>query len=348
VNTGGSFVQGPAAPNRRRFGTRTRIAVVALAAVLVGGLCLVPTLFRGSSAESTTGGPNGVIGGATTTTTTRPPETTAPTAAPLDPAAFQAALDEADKQLTGAVDTLRRATTPRAVVAAADALAEAVRTQVSALSGLTAPTAVAAAHDGLVSALSSLEDESVSVSSAAESRSVCTGGSAGAALSRAGAAGDLRTAITALAAADPGAKYRFGSFLPAVAQDQNRRKANGSHMLRASGGSGRLEVDNGDNADTVVNLVKKGAKKPTVSVYVRGEKKVTTGRIKDGTYQVFVSSGADWDGKRFARDCRFSRFDSDFKFSTTSRQYTIWKISLKATLGGNATSSDVDPDEFPS
>jgi hypothetical protein len=36
------------------------------------------------------------------------------------------------------------------------------------------------------------------------------------------------------------------------------------------------------------------------------------------------------------------------KFTTTSRQYTIWEIGLKTRLGGNASSSDVDPDEFPS
>ncbi|MDI6097221.1 hypothetical protein QLQ12_01180 [Actinoplanes sp. NEAU-A12] len=337
---------GFAAPARRRFGPRARIIAVALGITLVGGICLAPTLFRGSDAK-TSSGVTGSTTSTTTTTTTRPTEEAVATAPPLDPAAFQSSLDEADKQLTAAVGTLGRATTPRAVAAAADALAETVRTQASMLSGLTAPAAVVSAHGDLVSALSSLENELTSVSSSADSRSVCTGGAASAALTRAGAAADLRTAITALAAADPGAKYRFGSFLPAATEDQNRRQANGSYLTRTTGGSGQLKIDNGNTVDTVVNLVKVGAKKPAVSVYVRGQKKVTTGRIKDGTYEVFISSGTDWDGKRFTRDCQFSKFDSSFKFTTTSRQYTIWQISLQEVLGGNATSSDVDPDSFP-
>ncbi|PWK39293.1 hypothetical protein [Actinoplanes xinjiangensis] len=336
---------GFAAPPQRRFGTRARVVAGALGIALIGGLCLVPTLLRDSNADTT----SGVSGLTSTTTATQQTEAAAtPTTPPLEPAAFQASLDDANRQLTAAVGKLRQATTPRAVSGAADALAEAVRTQTSALSGLTPPAAVSSAYSDLVSALSALEDELTSVSSSADSRSVCTGGSASTAFSRAGAAGDLRTAITALAAADPGAKYRFGSFLPGATKDQNRRKANGSYLTRTTGGSGQLKVDNGNNADTVINLVKVGSKKPAVSVYIRGKKKVTTGRIKDGTYQVFVSSGADWDGKRFTRDCQFSKFDSSFKFTTTSRQYTIWELSLKAVLGGNARSSDVDPDSFPS
>ncbi|MGX6603511.1 hypothetical protein ACWKSP_15415 [Micromonosporaceae bacterium Da 78-11] len=337
---------GFAAPAPARFGTGARIIAAALGLVLVLGLCLIPALLRDSD-DKPTG--NRAVGStiAPTTEAATTEATTVPAEPPLDPAAFQSSLTAADKQLAGAVNTLRRATTPRAVAAAADALGEAVRRETSTLSGLTAPAAVSAAHGDLVSALSSMQDALTSVSSSADSRSVCTGGSATAALSRAGAAADLRTAIGALAAADPAAKYRFGSFLPAVAKDQNRRKTNGSYLTRTTGGSGQFKVDNSNRVDTVISLVKVGAKKPAVAVYLRGQKKVTTGRVKDGTYQLFVSSGADWDGKRFTRNCQFSRFDSTFKFTTTSRQYTIWEFSLKPTLGGNATSSEVDPDSFP-
>ncbi|MFD1365399.1 hypothetical protein [Actinoplanes sichuanensis] len=341
------YVQsGFASPPPRRFGTRARVVAGAVGVALVAGICLVPTLFRESDADTTSG--TGDTTTTSTTTATQPTETAAPTAAPLDPADFQASLDEANKQLSAAVGKLRSATSPRAVSSAADALAQTVSTQTSTLSALTAPESVSAAHRDLVSALSALESDLSEVSSAADSRSVCTGGSASAALSRAGGAADLRSAITALGAADPAAKYRFGSFLPAATKDQNRRKANGSYLTRTTGGSGELKVDNGNNVDTVINLVKNGSKKPAVSVYIRGQKKVTTGRIKDGTYQVFMSSGADWDGKRFTRNCQFSKFDSSFKFTTTSRQYTIWELSLKVRLGGNASSSDVDPDSFPS
>jgi hypothetical protein len=334
---------GFAAPARRRFGTRERIIAGALGIVLIGGLCLVPTLFRGSNAETT--------GSGTTTTTTAAADPTAEavvTTPPLDPASFQSALDAANQQLTDGINKLRQATTPKAVSAAADELAATVSSQASSLSGMTPPEGAATAHRDLVDALSALEDDMAAVSSSADSRNVCTGGSASAELSRAEGAADLRTAITALAAADPAAKYKFGSFLPGPTKDQNRRKANGSYITRTTGGSGQLKIDNGNNVDTVVKLVKVGSKKAAVSVYVRGTKKVTTGRIKDGTYQVYTASGADWDGTRFTRNCQFSKFDSTMKFTTTSRQYTIWEIGLKTRLGGNASSSDVDPDTFPS
>ncbi|MEV0900658.1 hypothetical protein [Actinoplanes sp. NPDC049802] len=335
---------GFAAPAPQRFGPRARIVAVAVALALLSVILLVPGLFKGDDAETTS---NGSTTGATTPTT-EPLAESVTSAPPLDPAAYQSSLTAADKELAAAVGALQRATTPTAVATAAEALAEKVSTQTSALSALTAPATAGTAHSDLVSALSSLESELTSLSGSAAGRSVCTGGAASAALGRADAATDLRTAITALAAADPVAKYKFGSFVPAAVKDQNRRKANGSYLTRTTGGSGQFKVDNGNSVDTVVKLVKAGSKKPSVAVYVRGGKKVTTGRIKDGTYQVYLAAGTDWDGKRFTRNCQFTKFDSSFKFTTTSRQYTIWEVSLKEVLGGNATSSDVDPDSFPS
>ncbi|MBO3742645.1 hypothetical protein [Actinoplanes flavus] len=334
---------GFAAPAPSRFGPRTRILAVAAGMVLLSAILLAPRVFGASDTETT----GGTTTTTATTTATLPTEQAAAAAPPLDPVAFQAALNDADKQLAAGVNSLRAATTPGAVAGAADALAETARTQQSTLSALTAPAAASAAHGDLVSALSGLADELSSVSGSAEGRSICTGGSAAAALGRADAATDLRTAIAALAASDPAAKYRFGSFVPAATKDQNRRKPNATYLTRVTGGSGQLKIDNGNAVDTVVKLVKVGSKKPTVAVYIRGNKKVTTGRIKDGTYQVFMATGVDWDGKRFTRECGFSKFDDSLKFTTTSRQYTIWELSLKEVFGGNASSSDVDPDQFP-
>ncbi len=330
MNTGGYYTQEPARP---RFGTGARIGVAAGAVVLLGGFCLVPALLKDSDAATTRSG---------LAATTQPTLESTPTVPPLDPKAVQFALDEANGKLSAGVAALRKATTPRAVSSAADELADTVRSQTSTLSGLTVPPEAASAHNDLVSALAALEDELSTVASSADSRDICTGGAASAALSRAGAAADVRSAASAL-----GGDYEFGSFLPAVTKDQKRRKANGTYLRRVTGGSGQLKTDNGNPSDTVIKLVKVGAKKPSVVVYVRGKKKVTTGRIRDGNYQIFMSSGTDWDGKRFTRDCGFSRFDSNFKFTTTSRQYTIWSISLKVRLGGNAPSTDVDPDAFP-
>ncbi|HWS38978.1 MAG TPA: hypothetical protein VN408_40335, partial [Actinoplanes sp.] len=323
--------------------TGAKVTAGVLGAALLGGVLLVPSLF--TSDDPATG--NRTTLGSTAGTTAAPTEEAAATTPPLDPKSFQFSLDEANRQITAGLAALTKATTPAATAKAASALAQTVGTQTSTLSGLTAPAEATTAYQDVVSALSALEEELNSVSGSATSQDVCTGGAANAVLSRADAAADLRTAISGLAAADPAAKYKFGSFLPAVTKDQNRRKANATYLKRVTGGSGELKVDNGNAGDVVIKLVKSGSKKPSVTVYIRGKKKVTTGRIKDGTYQVFVSSGTDWDGKRFTRNCGFTKFDSSFKFTTTSRQYTIWQLSLKTVLGGNATSTPVNPEAFP-
>ncbi|GAA1581555.1 hypothetical protein [Actinoplanes couchii] len=339
VSVGVRVVTAAAAPSAGSRNSRVKIIAVAAGVILVGGICLVPTLFKDSDAST---GSRTAVGGTTTTGATPSASPTVAAVPLLDPQSFQSTLNEANGKLTAGLAALRKATTPRAVGTAADDLVETARLQASYLSSLAVPAEATAAHSDLVSALYALEDAANSVSGSASSRSVCAGSSAVAALSRAEASADLRTAVKAL-----GSGYKFGSFLPAVTKDTNRRKGNGSYLSRTTGGSGQLKTDNGNAEDTVIKLVKSGAKKPAVAIYVRAKKKVTTGRIKDGTYQIYLASGNDWDGKRFTRNCEFSKFDSSFKFTTTSRQYTVWSISLAARLGGNATSSDVDPDSFP-
>ena len=310
-----------------------------LAAVLAIGLCAVPAALRRGN-PATRSANVGSIGG------NRAAGSTA-AAVPLDPAAYQSALDSAGSRLRSAIAALQRAATPRAVTNSANALADEAKAQAAALSAVTAPVAAGPAHHDLVFALSGLETELSDVAGSAEVNEVCTGGAASATLSRADAAKDLRAAVTALATADPGRKYRFGSFLPTETRDRNRHQANGTYLTRTTGGLGQLQITNSHPADAVVNLVRKGARKPAVSVYVRGRQRFTTGRIEDGTYQVYLATGTDWDGRRFTRDCDFSRFDSEFPFTTTAQQYTIWKLSLQVRLSGNATTSEVDPDSFP-
>jgi hypothetical protein len=245
------------------------------------------------------------------------------------------------------VANLQKQTTPRTVATAANALADEMRAQSSSLSTVVAPLSVSNAHSDLVSALSDLAASASDVAGSAEDQLVCAGGAANSALSRQNTAKDLRTAAAELASADPAQKFTFGSFLPKATADLNRRMDNGTYLARTTGGLGKLEIKNGNAIDTVLNLVKSGAKKPAVSVFIRGRSSYTVGRIKDGTYQVYLKTGADFDGKRFVRRCGFKKFDESFKFTTTSRQYTIWKLTLNVTTCGNASTSSVDPDSFP-
>jgi hypothetical protein len=114
-------------------------------------------------------------------------------------------------------------------------------------------------------------------------------------------------------------------------------------------GQGQLKIENGGSSDAVINLVLGSAKTPTVSVYVRAKGKHTVSSIKDGTYRIYMTGGKDWDGraKAFSRNCNFQRFEDTFKFTTTSSQYTIWTITLTPVAGGNARTSEVDPNSFP-
>jgi hypothetical protein len=79
---------------------------------------------------------------------------------------------------------------------------------------------------------------------------------------------------------------------------------------------------------------------------VRGKGKHTVKGIKAGTYQVYTASGVDWDAKKkgFTRDCGFSKFEDDFKFDSAGVR---WTITLEQVVGGNASTADVDPGEFP-
>jgi hypothetical protein len=333
------------APGPRRPSTRFRVLAAVLGGVVLVSLITVPALLsrRGSDASAGTGSTTTSTAGTGATT-----EATEAAAAPLDPAAYQEALTAADTQLRTAVANVQKQTTPKGVTAQANALADEIRAQASSLSTVTAPAAASAAHAGLVTSLTDLASAVSDVAGSAEDQTVCTGGAANALLSRQGTAKDLRSAVASLASADPSQKYTFGSFLPKETKDLARRKGNGAYLVRTTGGLGKLQVKNGNGVDTVLNIVKSGAKKPAISVYIRGKSSVNVSRIKDGTYQVFLTTGTDFDGKRFVRNCGFTKFDDTFKFTTTSSQYTIWKLTLHVSTGGNASTTDVDPDSFPS
>jgi hypothetical protein len=242
---------------------------------------------------------------------------------------------------------LTAATSPATAESAATALATATETASADLSGVTPPEAAADAHQEFITALDGLAAAATETASAASDRDVCAGSSATALLSRDDAIDDVQAAAQSLAAVDPA--YTVGSFLPKETKDGNRRMKNGGYVKRTRGGSGQLKINNGGAGDQVISVVKVGSKKPAITVYVRGKGKHTVTGVRDGTYRVYMTGGADWDAKlkRFTRNCGFSQFDDTFKFTTTSRQYTIWEVTLTPVVGGNASTTGVDPDAFP-
>ncbi|GIG98486.1 hypothetical protein [Plantactinospora mayteni] len=272
-----------------------------------------------------------------------------PSAAPITAQEYQALLAEVDKAVTPGFTQLGAAKNPKAVGTAAGTIGRALDQQITALSDVVPPQNAAAAHADLLRGLEGMVDSITETGSAAGAGEVCLGSSALARLSRDPAAEDVRTAQQALAAADPAQPYQVGQFVPKKTADGNRRLGNGVYIKRVRSGQGQLKIENGGSSDAVINLVLGNSKTPTVSVYVRAKGKHTVSSIKDGTYRIYMTGGKDWDAraKAFSRNCNFQRFEDTFKFTTTSSQYTIWTITLTPVAGGNAQTSEVDPNAFP-
>jgi hypothetical protein len=94
-------------------------------------------------------------------------------------------------------------------------------------------------------------------------------------------------------------------------------------------------------------------KSPAFSVYVRKGSKYTVKGIRDNTYEVFFTTGADWDTQKrtFTRDHTFQRFDDTLTFTTiktaTKIQWSTWTITLHSVIGGTASTREVNPNDFP-
>ncbi|MBE1565410.1 hypothetical protein [Nonomuraea africana] len=135
----------------------------------------------------------------------------------------------------------------------------------------------------------------------------------------------------------------------APAAEAAARPGNGRVLYAGlSGGEGHLKVKNGTTRDAVVTLVR--GKQKALSFYIRARSNATLKGVVDGTYRVYYTTGTHFSTskKRFTRSATYRRFDSSLRYRTTSRSATIWTLTLKPAIGGNATTSGVDPKDFPS
>ncbi len=326
----------PAAPRSSR---RTAVIGGSLVVLLALGCCGIVRVF-GDDDSPEAGNRNGIA--STAGSSARPKAATAPLA-PEQYAQVLAASDAAIGTSFRKLDTADSA----AFAKAAPAAVTAIRAEADKLRAVQPPAGAAAAHGQLALELESLGDM---VGETASAKQECPAASPWAAVLQSGWADGIREDAKKLAAADP--KYKFGAFLPAAPKETKGRLKNGTFIKRAStGGSGHLKIKNGAD-DTTVSLVPAKGKnpKPVLTVYVRGGSSFTAKGVRDGTYRIYTASGEDWNKakKGFTRDCSFSKFDDVFKFSTTSFSASIWTITLTPVIGGNASTSDVDPKSFPS
>ncbi|MGH3669019.1 MAG: hypothetical protein ACRDSH_00040, partial [Pseudonocardiaceae bacterium] len=134
--------------------------------------------------------------------------------------------------------------------------------------------------------------------------------------------------------------------------DSDRRLANGQFVRSGSRtGKGELTIDNGGGHDAVITMAMNG--NPVYSVYVRNGATYTVRGIRDSTYEIFFTTGTDWDSQNrdFTRERALQRFDQTFPFTTTRTatelRWTTGKITLNPVVGGNASTSSVDPKDYP-
>jgi hypothetical protein len=117
-------------------------------------------------------------------------------------------------------------------------------------------------------------------------------------------------------------------------------------------GRGSLSVINGTSSDAYIKLVDPLSNESVASFYVKSSSSFTLEGVADGSYQVIFASGEDWDSntQSFTMNKSFTKFDSTLDFTT--RQYTdeirysTHEITLHQVLDGNATTSEVNEQEF--
>jgi hypothetical protein len=276
----------------------------------------------------------------------------ASTAAPttLSPSVYQGKLRSADIAVAAAFDRFATAGSSEHARTELEQASAAVL-EAAQLLDVNPPAEVLAVHRDLLGGLQQLAVDLSQLRDQAASMELCAAPSIVASISNAPGVNRLRTVREALGSGRLGVSYRWGESLPAPTPLPERRLANGQLVASLRGtGSGQLKVDNGTEHDAVVKLVQGG--KPCVSVYVSKGSNTTVGNINDGSYELFYTSGIDWDDqlKTFTRSCLFKRFETPVEFTTMpikgGTRYTMQVIVLQSRIGENARTT-VPERSFP-
>ncbi|MET8543236.1 hypothetical protein ABZW03_21675 [Kitasatospora sp. NPDC004799] len=289
----------------------------------------------GSAGGSSASGP---VGSAGASVSAKPTATPTPTRAPYGPV------------LSGSVDPV---TTALAQVAGAksvtdlDAVLGGIVTSAQGaakvLGRADEPPAVTAAQTELVAAMTALATDVGKVRSGITSHRLCALSSAEAELGTSQGLVAVSSALAKMTAAG----YPTTFAVPPLPQQQSRSLDNGTMVRKGKlRGEGVFKVENGGRTDAVVSLALNG--KAVHSVFVGKGQNADVDGVEDGTYEVYVSGGADWDSeaKAFTQNCSFTKFEDPFPFET-GRTATSWEITLQPVADGNAKTDDVDPNAFP-
>ncbi|NUR92380.1 MAG: hypothetical protein HOY71_50615 [Nonomuraea sp.] len=317
--------------------------VLALATVTLASCSAPPPLTGGEPKVSGVADGQGTVSGGGD-----PTASSSPSASGLSPEAYKGEFGTRHDTMLAAIKAMADARNVQVLNQRVDKAEQALSGAADALSALTPPESVRSQHEAYVTSLRDFAAELGSTAGKVGSRELCT---SSAVLT------DLGDQLSALDQA--GEALQSAGDVPAdvvtvkAGSKQSRRLKNGAFIRKSSlGGRSSLEIDNGGTRDAVVTVMKGGSK--AFSVYVRKRAKFKIRGVRDGTYKIYFTHGVDWDGRKksFTRDCSFERFQKSVKFKTTVTATQIlwhdWRITLHAISGGNARTSPVNPDDFPS
>lgn len=206
------------------------------------------------------------------------------------------------------------------------------------------PRRVDAEHDDFVAALRALDTDLTGLIRSVDGKQLCASSSV---LSHFGGERSDRT-VPAAARALQRKGFPTGLRLPSTPPRQDRRPGTGTFTRNGSRtGLGKLQIQNNGSTDAVVSLVVGHA--PIFAVFVRAGAGFTVTGINDGTYEAYFRTGHDWDSasNSFTRSCSYTKYDDTFPFTTTSTTSAVWTITLEKVIGGNASTSEVDPNKYP-
>jgi hypothetical protein len=116
------------------------------------------------------------------------------------------------------------------------------------------------------------------------------------------------------------------------------------------GGEGVLTIDNTKGGyDAVAILTYTGRTEPLSGVFIQKGESYTFRGIRDGVYDLYFILGNNWNPgiKKFMNHPMYERFTDNFDFSTTSTQYTIYRVTLYGVVSGNADTRNVEESNFP-
>jgi len=117
------------------------------------------------------------------------------------------------------------------------------------------------------------------------------------------------------------------------------------HTYTGPQGHGELRLQNSNTDDRLVVVTRNT--EPVMSAYLRASESFTIDGIADGTYRLYYSQGADWDGTAFTHNIKTSRSSGALLFTTTERTYSTWNIDIFVPSGGNTDVEAIPTDAFP-